>query len=185
MDGKSGRVIEAAKRVFLKHGYRRVTMADIALEAAMSRPALYLVYPSKAEIFAACLADEFAASLGEIRATLERRATPEQNLRAAFDVWCVRPFEAVLASPDAKDLLESGRTIAPEVVDPHFAAFEQLVAQQLTPLVRAQSRVRLSAIQIARLMVAATLGFKQTAEDAVQLRQMIAGLIALVLASLR
>jgi AcrR family transcriptional regulator len=185
VESKTGRVIEAAKRVFLQYGYQHVTMGDIASAAGMSRPALYLVYPSKVEIFSAALADVFDAQLAEVRETLERDATLEHKLKSAFDIWCVRPFEMVLASPDAKDLLESGRTFATELVDRQFAAFEGLLAHQLAPLVRAQARVRLPAIQIARLMVGAALGFKQQAKDAPQLRAMIGGQIALVLASLR
>ena len=46
-------VLAAARQVFMRYGYRRVTMGDIADAAKMSRPALYLVIPSKEEIFTA------------------------------------------------------------------------------------------------------------------------------------
>jgi AcrR family transcriptional regulator len=188
-DDKASRVIEAAKRVFVQYGYRRVTMGDIAAAAELSRPALYLVYPSKAEIFTAALDDVLTKSLDEVRAAVERDLTLEHRLRVAFDIWCVRPFEMVLASPDAKDLFESGQAFARDLVESRFAAFEQLIAHQLAPLFRARTQVpgrpRLTAIQIAHLMVGAALGFKQQAKDAAQLRQLIAGQIAIVLASLR
>jgi AcrR family transcriptional regulator len=48
---KTEHVIAAARKVFLRYGYRRVTMGDLAEAAQMSRPALYLVFPSKEQIF--------------------------------------------------------------------------------------------------------------------------------------
>ncbi len=185
MDEKQERVIEAAKRVFIRHGYRRVTMGDIALEAAMSRPALYLVYPSKAEVFAATLDDVLSSALADVRAVVERESTIDRRLCGAFDVWCVRPFEMVLASPDAKDLLDSSRTIAPAVFDAHGATFERIVARQLAPLTRSPARSKPSALEVARLLTAAAIGFKASAPDATRLRRMITSNIALVIAGLR
>jgi len=44
---KREKVLEAALGVFLRYGYKRVTMNDIAEAARISRPALYLVFDSK------------------------------------------------------------------------------------------------------------------------------------------
>src|SRR5580704_13856017 len=108
------KVIEAAKQVFMRYGYKRVTMADIAEAAGMSRPALYLVFPSKEEIFTALLTRVFAAALDEIRQGLGRWPTAREKLSLAFEVWAVRPFEMTLASPDGKDLYESSYQFATE-----------------------------------------------------------------------
>jgi len=48
---KREKVLTAALDVFLRYGYKRVTMNDIATAAGISRPALYLVFESKEEIF--------------------------------------------------------------------------------------------------------------------------------------
>ena len=39
--------------MFFRYGYARTTMADLASAAGLSRPALYLVFPGKAEVFQA------------------------------------------------------------------------------------------------------------------------------------
>lgn len=185
MEDRQARVLEVARQAFVRHGYKRVTMGDIAGAANLSRPALYLVYPSKEEIFTACLSLYFGELLTELKAGLPGENGVERKLVLAFELWAVRPFGMVLAAPDSKDLFESGRQFATDVVAAHFATFESIVGQLLKPLVQAQSTVRLPAIQIARLMVGAALGFKQSARDVAHLRQMIAGLIGIVLASLR
>ena len=48
---KKSRILAAARDVFIRYGYKRVTMGDIAKAAGMSRPALYLVFQCKPEIF--------------------------------------------------------------------------------------------------------------------------------------
>ena len=41
------RLVKVALDVFLRYGHARTTMADIAREAGISRPALYLMFPGK------------------------------------------------------------------------------------------------------------------------------------------
>jgi len=49
------RLLEAALTVFAKHGYDRATLDDIALEASMTKGAVYWHFESKAELFSALL----------------------------------------------------------------------------------------------------------------------------------
>lgn len=178
------KVIQAAQEVFLRYGFRRVTMADIAEAAHMSRPALYLVFPSKEEILTAVVSRVFAVMLDEIRQSINRDVTVEEKLRLAFDIWCVRPFEIYQRSPDAKDLYESSFQFATEVTTQAFSRFEALVADIIEPLLGRQAKVNLSSGQIAHLLSAAVLGFKSVAKSTPQLRELIGGLINVVLASL-
>jgi AcrR family transcriptional regulator len=48
---KRDKILAAALDVFVRYGYKRVTMNDIAAAAGISRPALYLVFESKEDIF--------------------------------------------------------------------------------------------------------------------------------------
>ena len=50
---KEQKVLNAAWSVFMKYGYKRVTMGDIAEAAGISRPALYLIYNKKEDVFRA------------------------------------------------------------------------------------------------------------------------------------
>ena len=48
---RGDQVVQAAIGVFLRYGYARTTMADIAQAAGLSRPTLYLEFPDKDAIF--------------------------------------------------------------------------------------------------------------------------------------
>ena len=68
---KERRILEAAYGVFFRYGYARTTMGDLASAAGLSRPALYLVYPGKAEVFAAVVEWFIASTLAAMRASLD------------------------------------------------------------------------------------------------------------------
>jgi AcrR family transcriptional regulator len=179
------KIIAAAKQVFLRYGYRRATMGDLAEAAKMSRPALYLVFPSKEDVLTAVVTRLFAETLDEIRRGLDRFPTPKEKLTFVFDTWCVRGYEMVQASPDAKDLLESSYQFATKVTTKAAAEFVAVLAEILEPLVKKQSRVHLSSVQIAQMLAGAMLGLKGIAQNARQLRELLADLITVVLASLQ
>ena len=182
--GKEQKVIEAAKQVFVRYGFRRTTMADIAEAAHMSRPALYLVFRSKEEILVAVMSEVFAGILEEIRSGLSRFHTTQEKLTFAFDLWTVRGFELVQASPDAKDMLESSYEFATAVTTKAAADFTAILAGVLEPLVQNQKTVKLSGHQIAEILANAMPGFKLAAANTEQLRKFIAGLLMIVLGSL-
>jgi AcrR family transcriptional regulator len=53
------KVIAAARRHFFAHGFRSVTMDDLAEELGMSKKTLYLAFPSKSDLLRAVLLDKF------------------------------------------------------------------------------------------------------------------------------
>jgi AcrR family transcriptional regulator len=65
------KVIAAARRHFFTHGFRSVTMDDLAEELGMSKKTLYASFPSKSDLLRAVLLDKFRsveADLGRITA---------------------------------------------------------------------------------------------------------------------
>jgi AcrR family transcriptional regulator len=53
------RIITAARQDFFAHGFRRVTMDDLADELGMSKKTLYACFPSKADLLRAVIMDKF------------------------------------------------------------------------------------------------------------------------------
>ena len=63
------RIVTAARRHFFAHGFRSVTMDDLAEELGMSKKTLYACFPSKAALLETVLLDKFRsveADLNEI-----------------------------------------------------------------------------------------------------------------------
>ncbi len=164
---KRQRVIAAGARVFLRFGFARATMGDIAQAAGMSRPALYLVFCGKEEVFEAVVAEWVETSLARIAAGLASRATLGEKLRFACEIWCVEGVERALANPEVHDM--SGLP----AVRKSYARFEAC----LTDILRqpaAHSPLGATAADLARVIVAAMQGFKQTVRSADEMRHLIA-----------
>ncbi len=53
------RIVATARQHFLSHGFRHVTMDDLARELGMSKKTLYASFPSKAALLEAVLVDKF------------------------------------------------------------------------------------------------------------------------------
>lgn len=68
------RIVEAARVHFFSHGFRSVTMDDLAEELGVSKKTLYAHFPGKFDLLEAVLADKFAS----VEATLKEvtRAHP-------------------------------------------------------------------------------------------------------------
>jgi AcrR family transcriptional regulator len=68
-------VIAAARRQFFVHGFRRISMDDLASELRMSKKTLYSCFPSKSSLVEAVLKDKFT----EVAADLHRLASEDAS----------------------------------------------------------------------------------------------------------
>lgn len=173
-------VVQAAIDVFLRYGYARTTMTDIAQAAGLSRPTLYLTFPDKDSIFHAVVDAMVESKLTEIRQRLPRFRGFEAKLRFACEAWGAEGFELVQAHPDAKDIFDLGFAS----VCNGYAAFGDLLAEIISaPL--AESGLDIGAADLAQTIMYAIKGFKEVARDGTEMRRMIGVHVAVVAAALR
>lgn len=95
-------------------------MADIAQAAGMSRPALYLHYSGKEDIFNALVRYHFTRSEAEVARVLTQPGTPTETVLAVFHAFDGEAVEAMLNSPHADEILSA---------DGHFNQDEVLKAE--------------------------------------------------------
>jgi AcrR family transcriptional regulator len=73
--GRSGesaaRIVAAARRHFFAHGFRHVTMDDLATELGASKKTLYASFPSKEALIEAVLKDKFRSVEGDLERLAE------------------------------------------------------------------------------------------------------------------
>lgn len=176
---RRGQVVAAATGVFLRYGYARTTMADIAQAAGLSRPTLYLTFSDKEDAFQAVVAAIAANKLAEIRQGLSEQEGLDAKLRYACKSWSAEGFDLVEANPDAKDMFD----LRFKVVCDSYAAFEDLLIGICDePLRKAQLDVR--AEELARVVAHSIKGLKDAARDGADVRRMIDALISVLAAGL-
>lgn len=180
---KKIKVIDIARSIFLRYGYKRVTMQDLADAAGISRPALYLVFPNKEEIFKAVIKRSTKQSLNKIREGIDKLATTQEKLQYAFELWTVKPYELIRTAPDAKELIYSCYEFSREVFEKVGSAFEAELVKVINPLFKSNAST-LTAKKTAKILRSAIRGFKDTAENSNELRELIRDFVAIVLLAL-
>lgn len=182
MQTKEQRILDAAARLFHRHGYSKVSMCDIAEAANMSRPTLYASFPGKEAIYAALIRRQCRQAQERTDRMLARTSDIRQRLQELFDIWIIGPVTAVLASENATELLANCALYAPQAVAEQHAQFEAHLAEVLRPACDGQSA--LSAEGIATIMRLATTSIKASAETEPKLRYLVDGLVTMALATL-
>lgn len=182
IEAKRSKTLAAAREVFLRHGYKRVSMSDIAEVAGVSRPALYVVFKNKEDIFVGVFRQWVDETLAEIAAGMAAHVTPAKKLEYAFEIWTVRPFGMMLQSPEAKALIECSFDFAKESLTQGYRMFEATIVPVLASLSEARpAKTQLGPEIIAHVLASAVRGFKQTATTQDELRLLIKKLLALSL----
>ncbi len=111
-DPKRHRVLEGATKVFLAYGFARTTMDDIARAADMSRPALYLLFRNKSEIYRAIAATMLEDSLAKAERALSSRAAIGERLMKMVDDCLAAMMREVTASPHGAEILDMKGSLA-------------------------------------------------------------------------
>ena len=176
---KRTEIVRASVDVFLRYGYARTTMGDIAAAAKISRPTLYDAFPSKEEVFAAAVYEMDARSYAEMRAALPRHRTLEAKLRYVCKKWGAHGFDITAVHPDAKDLFDLRFAAVREMYE-RFCAFVAGLIQETV----AHAAVQPSAPELARTLVFSMRGLEETAADGTDMRRLIDLQVSLLLALL-
>lgn len=97
------RIVATARRQFFVHGFKRVSMDDLAAELRMSKKTLYACFRSKSTLVAAVLKDKLKA----VEADLSRlRLSQSSDITEAIHRFleCVQRHTAEIHPPFVRDL---------------------------------------------------------------------------------
>lgn len=133
-DPKRARILEGALKVFLAYGYNRTTMDDIARAAELSRPALYLLFRNKTDIYRAIGGCLLVKCLAGAKAVLGG----DGPLLDRLDSLCEDVFHAMMheieVSPHGPELLDMRNSLAGDIIgrwrDELVEVLEQAIAAE-------------------------------------------------------
>lgn len=165
-DSKSAQILDAALPVFIRFGFRKTTMADIARAARISRASLYLSFNSKEELFRAGSTRAHSKTMSDVTETLARAGSIFERIAAAiltFQDGLIAPFGG---SDNAQELFAANMDVARDVT---LDAQKQLLDLLTTALSEAVehreidlTRLGSQPADLAALIVAAMDGIKHT-----------------------
>jgi len=174
-EGRRESVLDSAMQTFVRFGYRKTSMEDVARAAQVSRQGLYFLFDSKPALFRAAVTRALTRDLDAVADMLDDGRPLRARLLAAFDRWS-GSFIGPLT-----DQTESVRDFDPAVLGPvlHSAPrrFEDLVTAAI-----AESHPT-DAPDRARTLISASIGIKHQVETRQQYREAIRIALDLVVGS--
>jgi AcrR family transcriptional regulator len=128
MDGREStrqaHVLEAALNVFVRHGFRKTSMEDIAQAAGISRQGIYLHFKDKDAIFGATILKALDEGLQAANRTLDDdRLALEGKLLKALVEWFGRHVGQL--DPEASDLVGQCERVLGDAYEKGRSAFQK------------------------------------------------------------
>jgi AcrR family transcriptional regulator len=111
-------------------------MADIAAEAGVSRPALYLHFRSKKDVLASLAAAMRDRAMADAAAGWRDGATFADNLEATLLGKELTFFAVLHASPHGDEIMAADAELTAEIARDLDASFRKLIARRLRKAVR-------------------------------------------------
>ena len=174
------RVLEAASKVFLRYGYARTTIGDIASAAGVHRPALYALFPEgKDDLFEAVLLRLVTDEVDRYRQETAKLKTLRKKLLHCVEQWSMGGFRLTETHPDARDAFDMAYPAVRKMYEVLTIFYAELMQEAV-----ARSSLKMSSVQVARLLVFSLRGIKDIAEDAESMHSLLVQEVDLFLAAI-
>ncbi|AZA84408.1 TetR/AcrR family transcriptional regulator [Chryseobacterium lactis] len=146
-DQLSKQILNAASELYLKYGFKKVTMDDISKTIGKSRTSIYYYYKNREEVFQAVLSSLVQEVAAEIGNAMDEQKTIEEKIRA----FCLtkittseskKPFfTAVEAGMNAEEKSRHSRVM--EVVHQHLMDGEKIILTKALSESSSKKEIRL------------------------------------------
>jgi AcrR family transcriptional regulator len=128
---RRSRILDGARAAFLRFGFERASMADIAAGAGVSRTALYHYFAGKEEVLRAVVDELNAKSLNEAAEALDKSQALDSALTGLLEAKFVRTLAVITESPHGLELVDATHRLTGPVTRAADDAFHALVVKAL------------------------------------------------------
>lgn len=137
-DARRAALLDAATAVFLRFGYKKTSMDEVARAAGLSRPGLYLHFSSKEVLFREAIVHLLGRAQAEATAALADPALSleERVVGALVAVHAHHVGSSVVSQQHVAELLETTAALADDAISVHEREFCGAVAAAIAAGVR-------------------------------------------------
>lgn len=121
-------LVDVAASIFLRYGFRKASMDDVARAARISRQGLYLYFSTKEDLFREVVKHLASAARETVRVALERSDLDlEERIFGALAAM----YTGEINSGSAEELFSTAAELAREIVIEHDRAIVSALAREL------------------------------------------------------
>ena len=133
MGSKDANILEAATRCFVRYGFSKTTMNDIAREAGVARQTLYNAYPGKNDVLRAAMRNNVDAIFEQVENGWAEMDSFEDKLDLFYQLGPLAWWDMVQTAPDTAELIDGLHSVGAEVLNEANARwakrFEALISE--------------------------------------------------------
>ncbi|PJZ79070.1 TetR/AcrR family transcriptional regulator [Leptospira neocaledonica] len=107
-------ILDAALYCFLQFGYSKTSMDDVAKQADLSRPLLYLKFKNKEDLFQGIFDYTLAGSYDETEKVLYQNISPKEKLIRVCELNLIEPWAKIEGRPKTAEFYETCSKLSPE-----------------------------------------------------------------------
>ena len=185
---KGDAVYDAASVVFAQYGFRRTTMNDIAKSAGISRPALYLMFENKEDLFQGLAAHRLDQAIDSALSVLQGNGKIADRFRESLLVFEQIFYEPIADSPHGTELMDISLSLASEIMTKKLARFHAALTKSLSEAeARGQitfARTPMKPRAFVELLFTALNGVKKRALNTAEFRKLVRQLTEIFLLSI-
>jgi len=160
-------MLDVAIGVFLRYGFKKTSMDDVAGAVGLSRQGLYLHFKTKDHLFQAALEHLISRSLAEARAiATNQEMSVEERILAVFAALHRDTLETA-SRANASELVEQSRSKGANLMKELEKGFVGIVTELLTQsgIASRWRHAGITANQLARHLFATASGIKASADS--------------------
>lgn len=162
------RIVTAARRHFFAHGFRNVTMDDLAEELGMSKKTLYLAFASKTDLVRAVLLDKFREVDRDLQRVMSNASASVMDSLHQL-LACMQRHTAEIQPPFVRDI----RRETPEIFELVQSLRRELIQRYFGKLFEEGRRAGIFRKDIStRLMIEILLGATESIVNPLKLAEL-------------
>ncbi len=178
-DSKRIGVLDAAASVFLRYGYRKASMDDVATAAGVSRQALYLRFANKDELFRAAVQHVLERSLKGARSALAAKGEIAERIVNGYAALHGAHLGDAVGAQVMAELIE----VAASLIGPNVHGAADPFIDDVARALGSQKSRGVTARDMAATIDAASRGIKHSVNNLATYRREMARVVRVVLAS--
>lgn len=188
-NNKTDRVLAASLMCFKQYGFKRTSMLDIAKAADMSRPALYILFKNKTDIFRSVSERFQNFTLGNVETALAEHTNIQSRLTIAI-LARIAPFYALahdsLHGPELFDLTKSTAADINTTANEKF--FSMLHTALDTSIANGELDPKsssLNANELTQILISGAFGLKEVASSLTHYETLLTKMITVLFVGLQ
>jgi AcrR family transcriptional regulator len=117
IDNRKRAILASALKCFLQFGYAKTSMDDVAKDANLSRPLIYLKFKNKEDLYIGVIEFLTEGRFEQAEKIIESAVARKDKLIQVYEIFLLEPWEKIIGKPMTEDFYTTYRTLFQKIAE--------------------------------------------------------------------